>query len=112
MSYNSREVNEIKRRLSEHVAELQRTGGPHQQTLRQDIVMLLQAHGLAVERVGVLEQALTGQTANAETLIKNLDEATRAVEAAEIKLAKLGGLGIASTEGKTLTEIRADIAKG
>lgn len=84
MAYNSREVNETKRRLSEYIAELQRTGAPHQQTLRQDIAMLLQAHGLAVERVGVLEQMLRGSA----------------------------GLGVASVTGDTLADFKGHIQNG
>lgn len=58
MSYNSREVNEARRRLADHIAELQRTGGPHQQTLRQDIATLLHAHSLAIERINTMTPLL------------------------------------------------------
>lgn len=109
MAYNTMQVIEAKRRLSEQTAELKRTGGPHQQTLAADIAMLLDAHTAAIERIGTLEHTVDGSTKQAQALLESLDQATKAAQAAEVKLAQLGGLGVASTEGKTLTEIRDDI---
>jgi hypothetical protein len=97
------EVIEAKRRLLEHTQETRRTGGPHQQPLINDIDTLLIAHTEAVEQIGELEQQVALVTANNLTL---LDERNAALDAAAATPR------IASTEGKSFADIRADLAKG
>lgn len=63
MDYNSREVIEAKRRLHDHAVELKRSGGPHQQTLVDDINTLLQAHTDACEQINTMTPLLGAVTA-------------------------------------------------
>lgn len=58
MTYNTMEVIEAKRRLHDHAAELKRSGGPHQQTLVDDLNTLLQAHTDACEQINKMTPLL------------------------------------------------------
>lgn len=57
-TYNSMETIEAKRRLASYVSELARTGGPHQQTLINDLNTLLHAHTLAMEEINKMTPLL------------------------------------------------------